>query len=151
MADTQKLFAQVIGVVLILLGLIGFLQSPVLGLIGVNSVLNILHILVGAVALWMANKGNSLKFNKYLGIGAIILGVLGLTPAVSGMVSGFLGSNAATAWVDLVLGILAVGIAYGVKEGGEVVEMSGGKETSEAKEETPEEKTEEAKPEPEQE
>ena len=116
MANTQKLFAQSVGVVLILLGIIGFFNKPLLGLFGVNSLHNVVHILVGVIALWMVSKGSSQAFNKYLGMGGIVLGVLGFIPGVKDLLLEILAINTSTTWLHLLIGVLGVGVAYGVKE-----------------------------------
>ena len=43
-ADVQKTYAMVIGAVLVLLGLVGFVNAPILGIFGVNIAQDVLHL-----------------------------------------------------------------------------------------------------------
>ncbi|MBI2575961.1 DUF4383 domain-containing protein [Candidatus Woesearchaeota archaeon] len=116
MADTQKTFAKIVGVVLILLGLIGFFSNPVLGYFGVNSLQNIVHLIGGVLGLVLANKGSGKAFNKWLGIIGVILAILGFIPSTAALLLSVLGINQAITVLHLIVGVVALGVAYGVKE-----------------------------------
>ena len=116
--EVQKTYALVIGAVLLLVGLLGFvMSSPLLGLFGVNTLQNILHLLGGALGLYFGYKGSagSVKnFNLGLGVVAIIVALLGfLTPA---LVESLLNINAATTWLHVLIGATALGVGYFVKD-----------------------------------
>ena len=58
-ADVQKTYAMVIGAVLVLVGILGFVPNPLVGspdsaLFGVNTAQNILHLVGGAAIVWFA-------------------------------------------------------------------------------------------------
>ena len=116
-ADVQKTYAMVLGVVLVLLGLVGFVQAPVLGLFGVNTAQNLLHLVGGAVVLWFGYKGAGKATNMWLGIVALVVGVLGLIPGASGLLETWFGINMAITYLHLAVGVVSLGVSYGVKEG----------------------------------
>ena len=114
-AEVQKTFSMVLGVVLILVGLLGFFNNPILGLFGVNALQDIVHILGGALLIWQAGK----TANMYLGIAGILLAVLWFIPGTggdTGLLYSIFGINAAISYLHLVIGVVSLGVCYGVKE-----------------------------------
>ena len=117
-ADVQKTYALVLGVVLVLLGLVGFVNNPVLGLFGVNPLQNVVHLLGGAAVIWFGYKAGAAKStNMWLGIAGLVLGVLWFIPGVSGLLTQFFGINAEISYLHLAVGVVSLGVSYGVKEG----------------------------------
>ena len=115
-ADVQKTYAMVIGAVLVLLGIVGFFNSPILGYFGVNLYQNLLHLVGGALILWLASKGSSKPTNMWVGIIALVVGVLGLIPGASSLLASIFGINAAISYLHIAVGVVSLGVAYGVKE-----------------------------------
>lgn len=115
--EIQKTYAMVIGAVLVLLGLIGFVQAPVLGLFGVNTAQNILHLVGGAVVLWFGYQGSAKPTNMWVGIIALVVGVLGFVPGTNSLLANWFGINTAISVLHVAVGIVSLGVAYGVKEG----------------------------------
>ncbi|MBI3026733.1 DUF4383 domain-containing protein [Candidatus Woesearchaeota archaeon] len=113
----QKLYAMVIGAVLVLLGLVGFVQAPILGIFGVNPAQNVLHLVGGAVMLWFGYKGSGKTANMVLGVVAAVVGVLGLVPVVKELLASLFAINMAITWLHLAVAVVSLGVAYGVKEG----------------------------------
>ena len=108
----------VIGVVAVLLGIIGFVSHPILGIFGVNTYQNILHLAVGALGLWLGMKGSAKGFNMWLGIVAALVGVLWFIPGTggdSGLLASLLGINAATSYLHLGIAVVSLLIAFLVK------------------------------------
>ena len=107
----------VLGVVLVLLGLVGFVQAPVLGVFGVNPAQNLLHLVGGAVILWFGYKGGAAKTtNMWLGIVALVVGVLGLIPGAKDLLASIFAINPAITYLHLAVGVVSLGVAYGIKE-----------------------------------
>ena len=106
----------VIGVVLLLVGLIGFVNNPILGLLGVNALQNVLHLVVGALGVWLAMKGNVKPYNQWLGIGALVVGVLGLIPGVTDILASIFGINMAISVLHILIGVVSLGVVYGLKK-----------------------------------
>lgn len=118
-ADVQKTYAMVIGAVLVLLGLVGFIQAPVLGIFGVNMAQNVLHLVGGAAILWFAYKGSAKPTNMWTGVVALVVGILWFVPAVGGaggLLDGIFAINAAISYLHIAVGVVSLGVAYGVKE-----------------------------------
>ena len=117
-ADVQKMYALVLGVVLVLLGLVGFVNNPVLGLFGVNPLQNVVHLLGGAAIIWFGYKGGAAKAtNMWLGVAGLVLGVLWFIPGVGGLLTQFFGIDANITYLHLAVGAVSLGVSYGVKEG----------------------------------
>jgi hypothetical protein len=114
MADVQKTYALVVGVVLLLLGLLGFVMaSPLFGLFGVNALQNVLHLLGGALGLYFGTKGNAKAFNLWLGVVALVVGLLWFV--ASGFLSSLLNINETISYLHILLGLVSIGVAYFVK------------------------------------
>ena len=118
-ADVQKTYAMVIGAVLVLLGLVGFVNKPILGLFGVNAAQNVLHLVGGALGLWLATKGSGKAFNMWTGIIALVVGVLWFIPAIGGaggLLDSIFAINANISYLHVAVGVVSLGVAYGVKQ-----------------------------------
>jgi len=119
-AEIQKTYAMVIGAVLVLLGLLGFFMAPlILGIFGVNTAQNILHLVGGAAILWFAYQGSGKTTNMWVGIVALLVGVLWFIPGTggdSGLLNGIFGINAAISYLHVAVGLVSLGVSYGVKE-----------------------------------
>ena len=106
----------VIGVVLVLLGLIGFVNNPVFGIFGVNVLQDLLHLVVGGLGIWLAMKGSAMSFNKWLGIGAAVVGVLGFVPGINTLLTTIFGINPAISVLHILVAIVSLGVVYGLKK-----------------------------------
>ena len=76
-------YAQVVGVVLLLLGVVGFLlvsQSPLLGLLNIDLVENIVHLLTGAA---MAYVGFAMRDNA---TARMVVGAIGVVYLLVGII-----------------------------------------------------------------
>ena len=118
-ADVQKTYGMVIGAVLVLLGLVGFVNNPVLGIFGVNLAQNLLHLVGGALILWLASKGSAKPTNMWVGVIALVVGILWFVPGTggdAGLLAGIFAINAAISYLHIAVGLVSLGVAYGVKE-----------------------------------
>jgi len=115
-ADVQKTYAMVIGAVLVLLGLVGFVNAPILGIFGVNVAQDILHLVGGALILWLASKGSAKATNMWVGVVALVVGVLWFVPGANSLLASIFAINAAISYLHVAVGVVSLGVAYGVKE-----------------------------------
>lgn len=119
-ADIQKTYAMVLGAVLVLVGILGFVPgigAPLLlGIFGVNMAQNILHLVGGALGLWLGNKGSGKAYNMWTGIIAAVVAVLGFIPGTSTLLANIFNINAAISVLHAAIAVVSLGVAYGVKE-----------------------------------
>lgn len=113
--SVQKTYAIVVGLVLLLLGIWGFFQYPVLGIFGVNTYQNILHIVVGVLGLWIGMK-NPKGFNLWLGWIALAAGILGFIPGADALLDQIFAINSQISWLHIAVGIVSLLVGYAVKE-----------------------------------
>ena len=69
----------VISVVLLAIGVIGFVNDPILGTFEVDTVHNLIHLLSGLVGLVMASRGSARAFAIGFGLIYGVITVLGFT------------------------------------------------------------------------
>lgn len=107
-----KTLAMVFGVVFILVGLLGFVDNPLVGANGIfetDMLHNLVHILFGLILLVVSLKmaGSSALWLKILGVVYLLLAVLGFMMG-DGMLLGLITANGADHWLHLVLGVVLV-------------------------------------------
>jgi uncharacterized membrane protein YuzA (DUF378 family) len=107
---TNQIWAKVIGVILLLVGVIGFFMGDmVLGIFGVNALHNIVHLVTGAVYAWagFAARAPAQDVNKWLGVIYVLVGIVGFFGVL-----GFLNVNAADNWLHLVIGAVSAWLGW---------------------------------------
>ena len=123
------------GVVFLLVGILGFIpgittqygsmafasgsEAMLLGAIQVSVLLNLLYLAMGAAGVWMSRGVLSAR-NFLLGSGAVLL-VMWLYGLIVGTsAANILSTNASTNWLNLILGVVAVGLgaAYAMRHRG---------------------------------
>ena len=112
----QTIAAAVLGAVLLLVGILGFVNDPVLGLFDVNATHNVVHILAGAIGLWAGVWGGiaaSRWYNRVFGIVYAAVAVLGFA-GVSAFVS-LLALNGADNWLHALIGAVQLVVGFGMK------------------------------------
>lgn len=104
MAMTRTV-ATVFGAIYIVVGLVGFvLDTPLLGLFEVNPLLNLVHILLGAVLLYgITSTPSAIVATRAVGAVLVLLGVLGI-PFANGFSLLPLGGN--NIWLHLASGAI---------------------------------------------
>ena len=119
-ADVQKTYAMVIGAVLVLVGILGFVpgvgQPLLLGIFGVNMAQNLLHLAGGALMLWFGSKGSGKTANMYLGIISAVVAVLGFVPVAKDLLASIFNINMNITYLHLAIAVVTLGVAYLVKE-----------------------------------
>src|SRR5438309_1566969 len=118
MADTNynKLIAQILGIVLVLVGILGFVSALVtngnlLGIFAVTTMHNVIHLLTGAVLLvgaFTAGGRNARLVNIILGVVYLLVTVVGFAaPSVLDALG--VATNTADHLLHLVLGVVLLG------------------------------------------
>lgn len=107
----------ILGVVLILVGLLGFMQNPILGIFAVDTLHNIIHLASGVLAIWFARQGASqgMMFAKVFGVVYLLVAALGFLQAGSGMILGLITINGADNLLHVVLAAVLLYVGFGMK------------------------------------
>jgi Domain of unknown function (DUF4383) len=114
-----RMVAIVLGVILVIAGIIGFIPNPIAysenAIFTVNAALNVVHIVSGLFLLAGAFTGlGSMMALRILGIVYVVVAILGF---VSGdMILGFLSNNAGDNWLHVVLAIVLLGAGFGMAD-----------------------------------
>src|SRR3989344_9296047 len=103
----QKTFALILGLVLLLVGILGFFDNSLVGdngLFGTNTFQDILHLIAGAFGVYVGTKGMGHGYNATIGWIGIVLAVLGFIPGASDLLLSLLNINTAITVLHLVIG-----------------------------------------------
>ena len=119
-ASPAKLYATLVGGVLVIAGIVGFFYSAsfggpgevddVFGLFGVNGWHNLVHILTGAVGLLVAGFA-ARRYAFWLGLAYLGIALWGFVLGSGESILGFFPVNTEDNFLHLVLGLLGVGAA----------------------------------------
>ncbi len=115
MANIQKTFALILGLVLLIIGIWGFFTTDILGF-GVNATQSVLHVIAGLFGIYVGTMGMGRGYNASIGWIGIVLGILGFIPGVDTLLTDQLNINTQITILHLVIGVVALGVYYGVKE-----------------------------------
>lgn len=117
MSKTQ--LVKLSGMFFILIGLLGFVMDPILGLFGVDAIHNVIHLVSGALALVMVGKGEdgAATYGKIMTVVYGLVTILGfITPMgfvhPQGHVLGFIEMNGADNWLHIALTALFAYIGF---------------------------------------
>lgn len=123
-AYMAKTLTVIFGVILVLLGALGFVSNPLIGanaLFAADTAHNIVHIILGAilllVAFWYGERSE--LWLKIIGAVTFLLGLIGLmtVPSTGGSLLGIAYTNGASNWFHLVAGaVVFVALVYGREE-----------------------------------
>lgn len=113
MAYMAKTLAVIFGVILVLLGLLGFVSNPLVGAGAVflaDTMHNVIRIVLGAILLVVAvwSPAGCARWLKVVGTIVFLLGLIGLftVPSAGGMLLGIAETNGASNWLHLVAGLV---------------------------------------------
>jgi hypothetical protein len=119
-ASPARLYATVVGAVLVLAGIIGFFYSAsfgspgnvddVFGILSVNAWHNIVHILTGAIGLLVAGYA-ARQYALGLGVIYLVIAIWGFVIGSGESILGFIPINTADDFLHLILGVLGIGAA----------------------------------------
>ncbi len=108
-----KTLSLIFGAILVLLGLLGFISNPLIGanaLFVADGAHNLIHIILGAILLAVAfwASESSVLWLKLIGVITFLLGLIGVftVPAIGGTLLGIAGTNWASNWLNLIVGVL---------------------------------------------
>ena len=106
---------RVLGVVLVIVGLLGFfMKSPLLGYFEVDTIHNIIHLASGAIALAVA--GNMSTARMYLIVFGFVYAAVALVGYVQGSsVLGIFAVNMADNMLHVVIGAVCLVVGFGSK------------------------------------
>jgi hypothetical protein len=109
-----KTIVMVLGVVLVLIGILGFFNNPVLGRFEVDMVHNLVHLLSGVLALVLAAKGeaSARAFAKAFGVVYGLVAVLGLVMGTDGKLLGLMEINSADNWLHILLAVILLAVGF---------------------------------------
>ena len=108
-----KIYAGVVGAVLLLVGICGFLTKSMMGL-EFHMAHNIIHLATGIIGLWaaMASGGrNAGMFAKVFGVVYTLVAVMGFA-GISDLGSIKLGLNTMYNVIHLVVGLLGMAVGF---------------------------------------
>lgn len=123
-----KNMAMLFGWVLLIVGVLGFVpgittDGSLLGIFSVNPIHNIVHIVSGLAALYLASKGEegAQTYFKVFGVIYALVAILGIF-AGSGETSllGLVANNGADTWLHVVIAVVALYLGFGTKKEGSV-------------------------------
>lgn len=112
-----RTFTLVLGVVMLLVGILGYVVNPaggmLLGVFAVDGLHNAIHLVTGVAALAAAFMGWSRVFCQIFGVVYLLVGVLGLVATdASGMLLGMLHNNMADNLLHIVIGGAAAYVGF---------------------------------------
>jgi hypothetical protein len=113
-----KMAAIVLGIVFVVIGLLGFVNNPVLGIFQVNLAHNIVHLVSGLVLLAGAysSLGSGMAL-KIIGVVYALIAILGFfLVSADGMLLGFIAMNEADKWLHVVLAIVILAAGFGLPD-----------------------------------
>ncbi len=119
MANVQKTYALILGIVLLIVGIWGFFvgdEQKILGIFGVNTSQNVLHLIAGAFGVYAGTKGKGKGYNSTIGWIALVVGILGFIPTINDYLADFLSINTEISILHVVIGVVSLGVNYMVKE-----------------------------------
>jgi hypothetical protein len=106
----------ILGVVFILVGLLGFFMSPILGIFGTNSLHNIVHLASGLVLVFAASRGEDAAQ-----MGAKVFGVVYALVTILGFVAmptltKLIGLNTADNFLHVLLTVVLLYLGFGASK-----------------------------------
>jgi hypothetical protein len=119
-ASPARLYATVVGGVLVIAGIVGFFYSAsfgspgevddIFGVLSVNAWHNLVHILTGALGLLMAGYA-ARQYALGLGVIYLVVAVWGFIIGSGDSILGFIPINTADNFLHLILGALGIAAA----------------------------------------
>lgn len=116
MTSLTKSVTWILGIVLILVGIAGFIVGDMLFVFQVSTPFNILHLLVGVVGIAAASSGESYS-RMYLILVGIVYGIATVIGFVNGGdILGIFTVNDADNYLHAAVAVIALGVGFGGKK-----------------------------------
>ena len=117
MNSLTKTVTWILGIVFIIIGLLGFVNSPMLlGVFQVDNVHNIVHLLSGIIAVFAASSGESYS-RLYLIIFGIVYALVTIIGFVNGgNILGLFMVNDADNYLHAAIALVSLGVGFGGKK-----------------------------------
>jgi len=109
------LFAILVGVFLLIEGVWGLFSPVVFGVFTTNTLHAVIHIALGVIGVWVGLKGGARKYCLFLGVLLVAVGALWFIPVVGSIITSLLNVNAAVAYLNLVVGAVALVLALAAR------------------------------------
>jgi len=105
----NQTWAKVIGVVLILVGLLGFFMGDNVFGFQVNLLHNLVHLITGVIFAWAGFSASAPvnKVNTWLGVIYLLVGIIGFFA-----LQDLLALNTADNWLHIVIGVISAWIGW---------------------------------------
>jgi len=112
-----KTLAIISGIVFVLVGLLGFVDNPLVGMdafFEADMAHNLVHLVIGLTLLAVAflATAQSALWLKIIGVVYLIVAVLGFFLTSGGMLLGIMAVNDADHWLHVVLGVALLAAGY---------------------------------------
>jgi len=116
MNSLVKTVTWILGIVLLVVGIIGFVNAPVLGIFQVDTVHNIIHILSGIIAIIAVSSSESAA-RMYLIVFGIVYALVTIVGFVNGgNILGIFMVNQADNYLHAAIAIVSLGVGFGSKK-----------------------------------
>ena len=114
----MKMVLTLLGVVFVVVGLLGFVNDPVLGVFEVDMLHNVIHILSGILALAAVGMGADIMrlYAKVFGVVYALVGVVGFVMP-GDMILGLFEANLADDLLHVALAAVLLYVGFVMKEG----------------------------------
>ena len=125
MNSVNVLTAKILGIVLVLVGIVGFIPGLVtndllLGIFGVNALHNVIHLVTGLVLVYVGFVASAQQYarvtNQVLGVVYALVAILGFANLLGSLINVAGGVAVADNWLHTLLAIVFLGVGFGVKE-----------------------------------
>lgn len=117
MNSLVKSVTWILGIVLLLVGILGFVMpSPLLGLFDVDKVHNSIHILSGVIAIIAVSSGESMA-RLFLIVFGVVYGLVTILGFVNaGNILGIFTTNSSDNYLHAAIAIVSLGVGFGSKK-----------------------------------
>ncbi len=113
MRKAADIFAIVIGTFLLVEGIWGLTSPIVFGVLTTNLTHAIIHIVLGLIGIVTGWRGRARGFCIFLGILLLAVGLLRFVPGVRDIIISLLNVNIAVAWLNIIVGAVALLVSLG--------------------------------------